>query len=55
MAYGVQEMLSHQVIVKLKPNGKVLSDCNENRGLKVECSKTGKLTHFINYLSTTKR
>ncbi|WP_141670363.1 MULTISPECIES: integrase [unclassified Gilliamella] len=42
MANGDQKVLSHQAIVKLKPNGKVLSDCNENRGLRVECSKTGK-------------
>ena len=52
MANGNQKALSHQAIVKLKPNDKVLCDCNENRGLRVECSKTGKTRFIYRYRRT---
>ena len=52
MASSNQKALSHQAIVKLKPIGKVLCDCNENRGLRVECSKTGKTRFIYKYRST---
>jgi hypothetical protein len=52
MAKGDQKALSHQAIVKLKPNSKVLTDYNENRGLRVERTKTGKKRFIYRYRRT---
>ena len=41
--------LSYQAILKLKFPDKPLSDSNENRGLRVECSKTGKKRFIYRY------
>jgi hypothetical protein len=52
MAKGDQKALSHQAIVKLKPNSKAPPDRNENRGLRVACPKAGKKLFIYRYRRT---
>lgn len=49
MSNNEQKGLSHQAILKMKPNDKPLTDSKENRGLRVECSKTGRKRFIYRY------
>lgn len=55
MSTTKQKVLSYQAIVKMKPNDKALTDVKENRGLRVECSKTGIKRFVYRYRRTDQR
>lgn len=52
MANDEKKGLSHQAILKMRPTDKPLTDVKENRGLRVECSKTGKKRFIYRYRRT---